>query len=43
MDSCGGETVAEGFGSSDCGCKTHFFRITQEAAESFLRTMPDVF
>lgn len=43
MKKSGGKLVAQGFGSSDCKCKTHFFGITQEVAESFLRKLPDTF
>ncbi|RLI98393.1 MAG: GIY-YIG nuclease family protein [Candidatus Aenigmatarchaeota archaeon] len=41
MKSSGGRVVLKGFGSSDCGCETHFFRITPEVAEAFLKAIPD--
>ncbi len=43
MDTCGGKMVAEGFGSSDCKCRTHFFSVTEDVVESFLRSLPDTF
>jgi len=43
MKKSGGKLVAQGFGSSDCKCNTHFFSVTQEIADVFLRNLPDVF
>lgn len=43
MEKSGGRLVADGFGSSDCKCKTHFFSITESVAESFLGQLPSLF
>ena len=43
MERSGGKLVAKGFGSSDCGCETHFFSITETSAESFIRQLPGLF
>lgn len=38
--SCG-KTIAEGFGSSDCKCKTHFFSLSEKTVKNFMRMLPD--
>jgi Uri superfamily endonuclease len=38
----GGSVVAAGFGSSDCKCKTHLFRLDADAVERLVSAMPDV-
>lgn len=43
LEKSGGRVVMDGFGSSDCRCRTHFFGVTEKVAESFLRELPDVF
>ena len=43
MRKSGGTEVVKGFGSSDCGCNAHFFWVTEKIAESFLRSLPDIF
>lgn len=43
LGECGGRAVADGLGSSDCRCRTHFFSITEEVAENMLRQLPDLF
>lgn len=41
MRKSGGKLVAQGFGSSDCKCKTHFFRVSEEISRIFLRSLPE--
>jgi endonuclease-3 len=43
MERAGGKAVAQGFGSSDCKCETHFFRITEGVARAFLHELPNIF
>jgi Uri superfamily endonuclease len=43
LEKSGGRAVAKGLGSSDCRCSTHFFSITEDTAEKFLRQLPDLF
>lgn len=43
MVQAGATVVERGFGSSDCGCDTHFFGITQGVAEKFMAAMPEMF
>ncbi len=33
IEECGGIPEMEGFGCSDCGCRTHLFRVTSEVCE----------
>jgi endonuclease-3 len=43
LENIGAKIVADGFGSSDCKCRTHFFSITEDIAESLVRQLPDLF
>ena len=41
MKKGGGKLVAQGFGSSDCKCKTHFFMVSEKISRTFLRSLPE--